>query len=165
MAPLYHSKIRSRESSFGFHAPTIMTTYWDFRKILDVHPESDIQCIAITKGGQRCRINGGWMNSRNLTEAAGLLNTMDRTKSLRECCGHLDNLAYLTVCGSPHRNMKDVQKDCCRSWIDRISLHIASGAENESKKAHAVKSKKTLDMRSTEVISTELSDGEGAQVV
>jgi len=140
-----------------------MPTYWNFRKILDVHPEWDDRCVAIkVRSEERCNIRGK-AGKANLTAAAHPLDTMDRTLSLSECCGHLDRLAYLTMCGNPHRNMTVVRADRCRRWNNEISAYMAS---NERKKANAQKSKEALKTRNAEeYITAKLGNEGGVQVV
>ena len=126
-----------------------MTTYWDFRQILDVHPEDDYQCVAIKLNQEeRCEIGmdgGKFMNRENLKTAATLLNTMDQTESLNDCRGYLNRLASLTMCGSPHRNMENVRNDRCRRWNRTISAY---SVQEERRKAYA----KPLDTERKEIV-------------
>jgi hypothetical protein len=109
-----------------------MPTYWNFREILDVHPEWDKQCVAINVNTEkRCGIVG-WNRQQHLGDAINLLNKMDRTLSLDECRGHLDRLAFLLMCGHPHRKMTEVQKDRRRRWNKQISAYIASDIRNKT---------------------------------
>jgi hypothetical protein len=137
-----------------------MPKYWDFRTILDVDPEYDDRCVAIKAGGIRCEIGGNFMNRGYLVEAATILDTMDQTESLSECRGYLNDLAYLTVCGSPHRKMKTILDDRCRRWNRTISTYVACGVQDERRKAHA----NTLDTEKTELTSLELGKAECAEV-
>jgi len=138
-----------------------MATFWNFRKILDVHPEWDDRCVAIrVRSEERCGIRGK-AGRANLTKAGQLLDIMDKTSSLSECRGQLDDLAYLTMCGNPHRNMRDVRADRCRRWSNQISAYVAS---DEKKKAQ--KLKKALEARKAEEkIAVELGNEESVQLV
>lgn len=142
-----------------------MKKYWNFREILGVHPESDKRCVAFNVGSEiRCGITG-MAGQANLTKAGQLLDTMDRTLSLSDCREHLDNLAYLTMCGSPHRNMENIRADRCRRWNNQISAYLASD-KGKKAKAHARKSKKALEIRNAgEDIAAKLSNGETGPTV
>lgn len=140
-----------------------MPKYWDFRTILDIHPEWDDRCVAINvRSEKRCGICGK-AGKRNLSQAGQLLNTMDRTKSLSECREYMDSLAYLTMCGNPHRNMEAVRADRCRRWDKQILAYVAL---DERKKAHERKSKEPLETRNAEeAIVAELGHEESVQIV
>jgi hypothetical protein len=101
-----------------------MSPYWNFRKTLDVHPEWDDRCVAIKVTSEgRCGIRGK-AGQENLIEAGQLLDKMDRTLTLSECRGYLDEPAYLTMCGHSHRSMEDVRADCCRRWVYKRGLAV-----------------------------------------
>lgn len=119
-----------------------MSPYWNFRKILDIHPEWDDRCVAIkVTSVERCQIRGK-AGQENLIEAGQLLDTMDRTSNLSKCRGYLDELAYLTMCGHPHRSMEDVRADCCRRWNNQISAYKAA---DERERAYARELKEGLE--------------------
>jgi len=106
------------------------------------------------------------MGDENRAEAARLLNKMDRTLSLSECRTHLDNLAYLTMCGHPHRNRVDVREDRVKRWNKTISAYTAVEARNQRKKAHGLQFKRAFGMGNTEeVIAVDLDNEEAAPTV
>src|ERR1700709_338779 len=138
-----------------------MATHWNFRQILDVHPEWDNRCTAFNVGDkERCN-NCGKMGDKNRAKAVDVLNKMDQTLRLRECRAHLGELAYLTMCGNPHRKRVDVQEDRVKRWNNTISAYIALEVRNKREKAHALKSKKASGMENTEeTIAVELDNEE-----
>ena len=120
-----------------------MSKYWNFRTILDLRPETDNQCVAIkVKSEERCRISG-FAGKNNLRKAGTILDTMDRTKSVSECRTYLNDLAFCTMCGNPHRNMQTVIDDRVRRWNRTISLHIAS-KETEDRRSETLRAKSLL---------------------
>lgn len=108
-----------------------MTRYWDFRAILDVHPETDKRCVAIkVRSNERCKITG-YAGRENLGKAGRILDTMDRTEKMVECQTYLLELARCMMCGNPHRVMQNVLEDRVSRWNDTISVYVASISEEE----------------------------------
>lgn len=107
-----------------------MAQHWNYRDILDVHPESDDRCVAIVgNGGQRC-LNHKTVGYMNLIEAEGVLDTMDEIEDPSECRKHLDKLAYLTMCGNEHRKSEESRKEQCTRWNKRIDAFVARNELN-----------------------------------
>jgi len=105
-----------------------MPIYRNFREILQVYPEWDEQCSGITLADERCRIKGT-IGKQNRFDAGVLLDKMDRTTSLSSCRQQLGKLAYLTMCGFPHRNSKYAQRKRSDRWNETISAWVADHSE------------------------------------
>ncbi|KAF4632258.1 hypothetical protein G7Y89_g5869 [Cudoniella acicularis] len=144
--------------------------YRNFRKILDVYPEWDKQCVAIkVNSEERCKIRG-MAGRRNLDKAGEILNTMDRTSSLSECRGHLETLARLMMCGSPHRNMENVRADRVRRWNDTIdayreAMRLVSIEQDEMNDVSAPESEEELETNNEELILEDLVDEETLHIL
>lgn len=110
-----------------------MSTFWDFRAILDVHPElRPFRCVAFNQGSlKRCGIEENLIGHVALQEARDILDTMDRTVSVTECRTYLNQLAINTMCTKPHRPMINIREDRVRRWNTTISDYVALEAHNQ----------------------------------
>jgi len=120
-----------------------MSAYWNFRQILDVYPDSSsFTCVGVTKAGARC--GQSFLRSSDLSEAARILNTLDRQKSLKSSFDYLEELAYLTLCPCWHQKPDRSQVgQVSQRWEARIAQYgvlLRKQAEN----AAILKSKRAL---------------------
>ncbi|KAH7346536.1 hypothetical protein BKA65DRAFT_502681 [Rhexocercosporidium sp. MPI-PUGE-AT-0058] len=79
-----------------------MTTYWDFRRILDVDPDDDHTCVGIAKAyGHKCKHRVG-VNYRS--EGSLILDQMDHTENYSNAMTNLEDLAGLLLCKQVHNS-------------------------------------------------------------
>jgi hypothetical protein len=98
-----------------------MATYWNFRQILDVRPDSSyFTCVGTTQKGARCR--NSLISNVDKSRAADLLDSMDQCKSLKNSYQYLEELASITLCPRWHRKPDYSQVGAmCRRWQLAIS--------------------------------------------
>ena len=101
-----------------------MTTLWDPRRVLDVHPsQCGFTCTGITKKGARCR--NSFISNADKAEASNILDSLARSNVIFEDLNSrispkLVRLAELTLCPRWHRASH-------LSQVDSVSLkwHLA----------------------------------------
>lgn len=105
-----------------------MATYWNFREILDLYPESSesshFTCVGMTKKGARCR--NSFISRNALSRAGELLDSMDRQKKLRSSFKHLEELAILTLCPRWHNGDHPANSQVSQTedrWRSLIAQH------------------------------------------
>lgn len=104
-----------------------MTTYWDFRLILNVDPVKIQRCVAKNvRSGKPCGNDRYWIGVDNLERAGEILDLMDQTQSLSKCQAYLEQLVKVVVCGSPHRTHAGTLKNLVTSWNKAIEAYVAS---------------------------------------
>ncbi|PVH84186.1 hypothetical protein DL98DRAFT_651881 [Cadophora sp. DSE1049] len=82
-----------------------MAVYWDFRRILNVDPDSNYTCVGTAKTkGRECMHRVGVDYRR---EGSQVLNEMDKTKSYSKALANLEDLADLLLCKQVHNSEKN----------------------------------------------------------
>ncbi len=115
-----------------------MATYWDFRRILDVDPDTDYTCVGIAKTyGRKCKYCVG-VGYRD--EASRILQRMDRTKSYSAALANLESLADEMLCKQVHNSQRTPHlnqiSEVSKRW-HRVAnaeyVRVKEGAERASK--------------------------------
>lgn len=111
-----------------------MSSNWDFRSILDVHPESDdFTCVTIKQDNSgRCHNRRPLLSDMDLSEAATILDVMDNLESLKTSFGYLEELASRTLCVIHSEREGENIGAICRIWQHRIMQHMKTEVEVET---------------------------------
>ena len=77
-----------------------MSSNWDFREILDLHPDADdFECVGInTIDDSRCFNKRPLLSDLDLSRASDVLDLMDHCENLKASFEYLDELANLCLC-------------------------------------------------------------------
>lgn len=103
-----------------------MTTYWNFRQILNIYPESDgFTCVA-ARGDEstRCPNKRPLLSDLDLAEAGKLLDSMDNCENLKASYEYLLDLAHLTLCVEHSESGLRQIAQISGRWQDKIILHM-----------------------------------------
>jgi len=122
-----------------------MTSYWNFRQILNVYPESDSFTCVATRGDEstRCPNRRPLLSDIDLTEASKILDSMDNCESLKASYDYLLDLAHLTLCIEHSESGLNQIAQISGRWQDKIILHmkkeVASTARPKTRRDFARK--------------------------
>ena len=84
-----------------------MSSSWNLRRILDVNPEQERNCVGFAPSkGRRCK---NPINMYDLPAASRVLNQMDRSEDLLDAIDDLEELASLLLCKGVHNNLSRPQ--------------------------------------------------------
>jgi len=103
-----------------------MSTYWNFREILNISPEAEsFGCVGTRpEDSTRCGNRRPLLSELNLAKASELLDTMDQCESLKASYDYLDELAHLTICIAHSESENDQVTQISGRWIDMIIQHM-----------------------------------------
>jgi len=100
-----------------------MSSNWDFRAILDLHPNADdFECVGVnTADDSKCFNKRPLLSDLDLSKASSVLDLMDQCESLKASFEYLDELAKLCVC-VVHSDMGT--EHIAKHWKNRVVHHM-----------------------------------------
>jgi hypothetical protein len=114
-----------------------MPASWDLRRILNVNPEQESNCVGFAPSkGRRCRNR---INRFDLPAAGRLINEMDRSVHLTDAITDLEELASLLLCKGVHNNLSRPQysqvREVYKKWKGLVKEECLRLKELEEKDA------------------------------